>query len=56
MKYLVLVSILTLIGCGTTTLSNEDIVKQVKICREAGMKAEVLHNFNNEPVRVECIP
>ena len=55
MRYLTLIVLLSLVGCGHH-LTNKEIIEQVKFCRDNGLKAEVWHDgWIYEPRSVECI-
>lgn len=44
-------------GCDDGVLSNEEIIRQTRLCQSAGLNANLLsRSATAEPVRVVCIP
>lgn len=58
MKSIVLIILmLTIAGCSISTMTNEEVVRQKKICDDAGMDTDVVQNgFTYAVTRVVCIP
>ena len=57
MRYALLLS-LTLMGCGTgRPMTNQEIVREVKYCRENGLKARYTQNaWTWDVTAIHCIP
>lgn len=56
MKKLLLLSLL-LVSCSSEiSMSNEEIIQAFKICKDAGLTADLRINMAGEPTRIICIP
>lgn len=56
-KWWLLAMCLLMAGCAPTPpLNNQQIVHEVKFCRDLGLRAARFENFNGETVRIECRP
>lgn len=53
MKYVLLASLLTM-GCEVKDMSNEEIIKQNKICHDAGLQSKSLINDYGQIYQVQC--
>lgn len=59
-KYILILLILSttiLWGCGQKAMSNDEVIKQVKLCKDNWLSASVIWNFlTNDIHRIQCMP